>query len=274
MSTLFSVPIVSTDGFIVCTNPTAHKEQKQRNIYVLTITSPKDNRLTPTLIDALLLSLDIIEHYYPKGVIITTSGIAKFYSNGLDLEIAINTDGFLEKWMWPLFRRLLTYTMPTVCFLNGHAFAGGFILAMYHDYRVQNPEQGFLCLNELELGVPLQTPMMQIFREKLTPITFRNVVLEAHRFTGKDSLQAGIVDAVGGMDAVLRLIHERKLFDKAATGIYGTMKEDMYARVLESLDGHVKNLAWREKIEKKKDAMQRRGLQAAERWERESKAKL
>jgi hypothetical protein len=109
MSTLFSLPISSTSGFVVCTKPIAHKEQEQRNIYVLTITSPKDNRLTPTLIDALLLSLDIIEHRYPKGVVVTTSGITKFYSNGLDLAIAINTEGFLEIWMWPLFRRFLTW---------------------------------------------------------------------------------------------------------------------------------------------------------------------
>jgi enoyl-CoA hydratase/carnithine racemase len=109
MATLFSIPIASTGGSILCSTPAAHKGQEQQNIYVLSITSPKDNRLTPTLIDALLLSLNIIEHHYPNGVVVTTSGIAKFYSNGLDLELAVNTEGFLEKWMWPLFRRLLTY---------------------------------------------------------------------------------------------------------------------------------------------------------------------
>jgi hypothetical protein len=116
--------------------------------------------------------------------------------------------------------------------------------------------------------------MMQIFREKLTPITFHNAILEAHRYTGKDSLQAVIVDAVGGMDEVLKFIHDRNLLDKTAMGIYGTMKEDMYARLLNSLDDHAQNLEWRVKIEGKKDAMQRRGLQAAESWERRVKAKL
>jgi ClpP class serine protease len=145
---------------------------------------------------------------------------------------------------------------------------------MYHDYRIQNPERGFLCVNELELGVPLQTPMMQIFREKLTPTTFRNVVLEARRFGGKDSLQAGIVDAVGGLDEVLGFIRGRKLLNKAATGIYGIMKEEMYARVLISLDDHAGNLARREQLEEKKEAMQKRSLQAVEVWEKKVKAKL
>lgn len=109
MTTIFSVPIVSTGGSIVCSTPAVHKGQEQQNIYVLSIISPKDNRLTPNLIDALLLSLDIIEHHHPGGVVVTTSGIPKFYSNGLDLELAVSTEGFLEKWMWPLFRRILTY---------------------------------------------------------------------------------------------------------------------------------------------------------------------
>lgn len=292
MATLFTVPIASTGGSIVCTNPTANQGQEQQNVYLLTFTSPKDNRLTPKFIDAMILALDIIEHRYPKGVVVTTSGIAKFYSNGLDLEVATSTEGFLENWLWRLFRRFLTYVnckafrqgnqnadnlrypMPTVCLLNGHAFAGGFMLAMYHDYRVQNPEKGFLCINELEFGVPLQTPMMSIFREKLMPVTFRNVVLEARRFGGKDSLSAGIVDALGGLDEVLGFIRDRKLLNKAATGIYGTMKEEMYARVLNGLDDHPGNLAWREKVEDRNEGLRKKALRDVEEFEKKSKAKL
>jgi enoyl-CoA hydratase/carnithine racemase len=112
MAPLFTVPIISTGGSIVCTNPSAAPEHK--TIYVLTFNSPPDNRLTPTFIDAMLLALDIIEHRYPKGVVVTTSGIVKFYSNGLDLDIVAQTEGFLENWLWRLFRRFLTYVSPYV----------------------------------------------------------------------------------------------------------------------------------------------------------------
>ncbi|KAF7716602.1 Uncharacterized protein PECH_004411 [Penicillium ucsense] len=275
MTTLFTIPITSTGGTIVCTNPTAkHGAETKENIYLLTFTSPKDNRLTPTFIDAFILALDIIEHRYPKGVVVTTSGIPKFYSNGLDLELVMVTEGFLEKWLWRLFRKLLTYPMPTICLLNGHAFAGGFMLAMYHDYRIQNPNKGFLCVNELEFGVPLQTPMMSIFREKLTPTTFRNVVLEAHRFGGHESLKAGIVDAVGGLEEVVSLVRDRKLLNKAETGIYGTMKEEMYARVLDGLDDHKGNLVWREKVEVRNAALREEGLRRVEIWEKSPTSKL
>ena len=105
MASLFSIPIPPTGGSIVCTNP----DNAAKNIYLLTFTSPKDNRLTPAFIDALVLALDLIEQRFERGVVITTSGIQKFYSNGLDLELALSTEGFWEKHLWRLFRRFITY---------------------------------------------------------------------------------------------------------------------------------------------------------------------
>src|ERR1700712_3122492 len=84
------------------------------------------------------------------------------------------------------------YPMPTIALLNGHAFAGGCMLAMYHDYRIFNPTRGFLCLNELDLGVPLKPAMSSIFREKLSPQTYQAMVLEAKRFNGPTALEAGV----------------------------------------------------------------------------------
>lgn len=103
MQELFTIPF--SGGTFVCREP---QSSDVKNVYLLTFTSQPDNRLTPAFIDAFLLSLDIIQHRYPPGVVITTSGIPKFYSNGLDLEQALNTEGFFEKYLYKLYRRLLT----------------------------------------------------------------------------------------------------------------------------------------------------------------------
>ncbi|KKK24005.1 enoyl-CoA hydratase/isomerase family protein, partial [Aspergillus rambellii] len=260
---LFTIPIPSTGGSIVCTNPSSSTADA-KTIYILTFNSPKDNRLTPTFIDALLLALDIIEQRYPRGVVITTSGIPKFYSNGLDLQLAQKTDGFLDKWLWKLFRR---FPMPTISLINGHAFAAGIMLAMYHDYRIQNPSRGFVCVNELDFGVPLQSPMTCIFREKLSAATFRDVVLGAKRFGGPEALGAGIVDALGGMDETLGFLRARELQQKAATGIYGIMKEEMYKHSLAILDDHAGNLRWRGMLEEQKAGLDAASVRAVEEWE-------
>ncbi|KAL4874050.1 hypothetical protein BDV12DRAFT_181919 [Aspergillus spectabilis] len=280
---LFTLPIPSTGGNITCTNPpplpsipSSKKELDTKKIYILTFTSPPDNRLTPTFIATFLLALDILEHRFPKGVVITTSGIPKFFSNGLDLALAQDTDGFLEKDLWVLFRRLITFLPHAHNRLTQRArFAGGIMFAMYHDYRVMNPTRGFLCVNEIDLGVPLQTPMMSIFKEKLSPIALRDLVLEAKRVGGQDALKSGIVDAVGGIQEAVEFVGGRDLEGKAASGIYGTMKEEMYRGILGGLDGHRGNLEWRDRIEGKKGVLEAEGLRRVEEWERENgKAKL
>ncbi|KAK4248598.1 ClpP/crotonase-like domain-containing protein [Corynascus novoguineensis] len=225
-STLFTVPIpplgAHPGGAIVATEPAPA-------FYLLTITSPPDNRLTTASCTAMLDALDLIEFGgYKPGVVVTTSGIDKFYSNGLDLEHALSTENFLPGVLYKLFHRFLTYPMPTIALLPGHAFAGGLMLAMHHDYRVMNPSRGFACINELEFGVPLKPAMSSIFRLKLPASTYRDLVLEARRFNGEAAVQAGLVDRAGGLDAVLDLVRERKLTGKAKTGIYGLLKAEMY----------------------------------------------
>jgi len=251
---LFTVPIPALKnhpgGAIVCTTPAPQ-------VYLLSWTSPPDNRLTPAFCQALLTALDELEFAradgevdpktgdrkpkYPPGVIITTSAITKFYSNGLDLSFLLEQPGFAQDNIYPLWRRFLTFSMPTVALLNGHTFAGGAMLAMHHDYRVFSEPRGYLCLNELEFGAPLLPPMASAFREKLPAPSFRKLVLEAHRFGAKEALEAGIVDKVGGLDAALDLIKELKLTTKAATGAYGMLKEEMYRESVALLDARGKD---------------------------------
>lgn len=86
---------------MTCTQPSA-------KIYLLTFESPPDNRLTPSFCATFGLALDILLHRFPKGVVVTTSAIPKFYSNGLDYESAIKTPNFFPGVLYPLWRRLLT----------------------------------------------------------------------------------------------------------------------------------------------------------------------
>ncbi|KAI1501075.1 enoyl-CoA hydratase/isomerase family protein [Biscogniauxia marginata] len=271
---LFTIPVPPLPshqgGSIVCTSPAPQ-------VYLLTWSSPPDNRLTPAFCAALTAALDVIEFGHPPGVVVTTSAIAKFYSNGLDLKLAVGTPGFWEDSLYPLFRRLLTYPMPTVALINGHGFAGGLMLAMHHDYRVfTGGGKGYACVNELEFGAPLLPPMSSIFRIKLAPATYRDLVLEARRFDARAALDAGLVDAVGGLDAALALIAERNLVRKGTTGVYGVLKAEMYRESVALLGARGKDASepaqW-QPAEKKRKA---EGLEWFKRWKegQGEKAKL
>jgi Delta3-Delta2-enoyl-CoA isomerase len=216
-------------GNIVCTQPA-------QKVYLLSFSSPPDNRLTPSFNNTLLLALDILENRFPKGVVITTSSITKFYSNGLDYENAIKDPNFFEGSLFPLWRRLVTYPMPTMALINGHAFAGGLMTAMAHDYRIMNPHKGFLCLNELEFGAALRPAMASLFRVKLSMSTFRNMVLESKRYPALEALKEGILDGVGGLEEALAFIEEMKLVQKAQGKSYGKLKEELYREIVKDLD--------------------------------------
>lgn len=225
----------ATDGQISCTKSLSRSGEP---IYLLTFISAPDNRLLTPFLKTFLLALDILEFSYPHGVVVTTSGILKFYSNGLNLDHARETPNFFPGAFFALCRRFLTYPMPTVALVNGHAFAGGLMLAMYHDYRVMNPSRGFVCLNELDFGAPLQPAMSSIFRQKVRPEVYRTLVLEAHRFTGQEAYNNGIVDLLGSYSDVVEFIDKKKLASKHASGIYGLMKAEMFRETLSYIDNY------------------------------------
>ena len=102
---LFTIPIPKFEqhpgGSIVCTEP-------EPRVYLLTWNSPPDNRLTTVVCRAIMAALDAVEFGYPVGVLVTTSAIPKFYSNGLDLAHAKETEGYWTDTLYAMWRRFLT----------------------------------------------------------------------------------------------------------------------------------------------------------------------
>ncbi|KAI4215387.1 MAG: hypothetical protein LQ351_002287 [Letrouitia transgressa] len=269
--TLFTLPGPPTEHqttcLITCTQPSP-------SVYLLTFSFPPDNRLTPPFCHALLLALDIIDQRFEKGVLVTTSAIGKFYSNGLDFETVTKMEkerdmGFWNDCLYPLWRRLLTYPMPTIALINGHAFAGGLMTAFMHDYRIMNPHRGFLCLNEVEFGASLKAPMSSIFRQKITsPNIYRSLVLEAKRFKALEALKEGIVDGLGGVDEMIDLVKEWGLVGKGKAGVYGRLKETMWRETVGSLKGE--DLENDEREEGEREARRRDERRRVEEWEARS----
>ncbi|KAL2049924.1 hypothetical protein ABVK25_009791 [Lepraria finkii] len=231
--------------------------------------------MTPAFCATFLLALDILDHRFPKGVVITTSGIQKFYSNGLDYDSAIKTKGFFEDSLYPLWRRLLTYPMPTIALIPGHAFAAGFMTAMMHDYRLMNPHRGYLCLNELDFGAPLKPPMASIFRQKVpNPNTFRTMILESKRYGALEALKEGFLDGLGGVDDVVAFVNELRLVDRASSGVYGLLKGEMWRETV----GYSENFSGgEERAEREANEQEtRKGveLKRVEEWEAKTKTAM
>lgn len=90
---------------------------------------------------------------------------------------------------------ILDFPYPTIALLTGHTFGGAVPFALAHDYRIMNVRRGFICMPPVDLGLHFDG-IGALPRLKLDPKVARKMLLEAHRWTGREALEDGIVDAV------------------------------------------------------------------------------
>ncbi|XP_068722466.1 uncharacterized protein [Montipora capricornis] len=154
-----------------------------------------ENRLNPEFLREFNCALDEIESHKDVAFMITT-GEGKYFSLGLDLDFMRKaTMGEAEKVFtgFPaLHLRLLTLPFPTIAALNGHAFGGGALLALAHDYRIMRTERGWFSINEIRLGLHMGKANALLTREKIKdPKTLSDAVLTGKRFSAQEAFSGG-----------------------------------------------------------------------------------
>jgi enoyl-CoA hydratase/carnithine racemase len=211
--------------------------KRDGDVFVLTM-SDGENRWNTTFVRAFANALDEVEASTGPAALVTRSADAKFFSNGLDLvwqQAGEDHPGgdrkvFGQEFM-SLAGRLITFPMPTVCAINGHAFGAGLMIALAHDVRFMRSDRGFACANEVELGMVIPDPELALFRHKMSMSAFFETVQLARRWTGPDALEAGFVQGIGDLDSLLGM-SMRRAAELARLGanrdVYRTMKERIY----------------------------------------------
>lgn len=198
-----------------------------------------ENRWNTTFVRAFAEVLDEVESSSGPAALVTTASSPKFFSNGLDLDWVRDPSAhpeagdrqvFADEFM-KLMARLITFPVPTIAAINGHAFGAGFMLALCHDLRHMREDRGFLCANEMELGLAIPAPELALFRHKLPLHVFFESVQLARRWTGQTALEAGIVQATGSAEdlvegAVSRAAELARL--GANRDLYRGQKERIY----------------------------------------------
>ncbi len=213
--------------------------ERTDNVFVLTM-DDGENRWNTTFVRAFSEALDEVEQSEGPAALVTRSASEKFFSNGLDLEWQSATGDhrggdrtvFGTEFM-ALAGRLITFPVPTLCAINGHAFGAGLMIALCHDVRFMRSDRGFACANEVELGMVIPDPELALFRHKIPMNAFFETVQLARRWTGPDALQAGIVQGIATLDELLdttvaragelaRLGANRQVYQRMKERIYGT----------------------------------------------------
>src|SRR5262249_39174476 len=102
-----------------------------------------------------------------------------------------------------LFETLFCFPKPVIAALNGHAIAGGCVLACAADYRLMAAQSGRLGMPELLVGVPFPTIALEIMRSSTALHHFPAVLYSGATFDPAQALERGLVDALVASDTLL-----------------------------------------------------------------------
>jgi Delta3-Delta2-enoyl-CoA isomerase len=174
------------------------------SVFVLRMLSG-ENRFNLDWLDAVNVALDRVEATEGPIALVTT-GEGKFYSNGMDLDWLATVPERAGEYLRSIYRvlgRVLSMPTITVAAVNGHAFGGGALLAVAHDFAVMRADRGFWCMPEADLGLALTAEYTSLLRAKLPDRTLQEAVVTGRRYGGPDALAAGIVHQVASEDEVL-----------------------------------------------------------------------
>ncbi|MBY6540401.1 enoyl-CoA hydratase/isomerase family protein [Rhodococcus sp. BP-349] len=204
-------------------------------IAVLTL-GDHENRFSPEWLDTVGAQLDQVEAD-ARGLV--TVGTGKFYSNGLDLDWLM-ANGERADWyvgrVHDLFARILTFPLPTVAAVNGHAFGAGAMFALAHDFRTMRADRGYYCFPEVDIDIPFTPGMAALIQAKLSPQDAVVAMTTGHRYGGAEALTARLVDATAPDDEVVDAAIERITpIAGKDRGTLGAIKTTMFAPVVAAL---------------------------------------
>jgi enoyl-CoA hydratase len=218
--------------------------ESQDEITIVRIDRPPANALDPVLLAESGQCLQELAADPPGAVVMT--GREGFFSAGMDLKLAPTLRAEEQRGVVDGINRLFAgwygFPRPVVCAVNGHAIAGGLILALCADYRIgSRSASARFGLTELRAGLPYPAVAMAVVRAELSASVTRRLVLRAHLFGCAQAAALGVLDELVDGDPLPRALElARELAALPATAyelIKGQLRAETIAlatRVLEA----------------------------------------
>ena len=175
--------------------------EKTGNVAVVRMNSNPMNVMNEGFFSDLQEAFATLESDHAESPVVLTSS-QRVFSAGLDLKyhLSLFTAGDEEEiWQWyTRFRgallRVFAYERPVVAAANGHAIAGGLILALCCDYRVCVDSGARFGLNEITIGFPVPSAIAQIVLYVLGTAIAQQVMTTGFLYEPRDAVRLGFFD--------------------------------------------------------------------------------
>jgi enoyl-CoA hydratase len=174
-------------------------------IAILTLAHGKANALDLELCTRLTEVLDELRAEPVCALVLTGQG--RIFSAGVDLLRLLDGGVDYVRAFLPAlqraFRAAFSFPAPVVAAINGHAVAGGCILAATADRRLLADSGGRVGLPELRVGVPFPAEAIEVMRSVLPPGRFRTLVVGGAMLDAGAAHDWGLVDQVVQPDSLM-----------------------------------------------------------------------
>ena len=141
-----------------------------------------------------------------RAVILTGDG--SFFSFGFDIPEFLSYpqesfSSFLKRFTG-LYTYLFTYPKPVVAALNGHAIAGGCMLALACDYRVMVSGKAKISLNEVTFGSSVFAGSVAMLKFLVGGKNAQAVLYDAKMYSAETAAQLGMIDKVSSTESLMK----------------------------------------------------------------------
>lgn len=172
------------------------------DIVEIRLARPPVNALNPGLVEALDLALaNAVED---GAAAIVLSGRPGLFSAGLDVPelLTLNEAGMREFWrsFFGLLGRIARSPVPIVSALTGHSPAGGTVIALFCDYRVQAQGDFRLGLNEVQVGLVVPPAIHQALVRLIGTYPAERHLVAGQMIPVEEAIAIGLVDELAPAD--------------------------------------------------------------------------
>ena len=201
---------------------------------LLRMRAGKANAMGPAWLERMEVLLDEALTARARALVIT--GYEGFFSAGLDLP---TLDGLDDRAMGSFMSgfsrtmlRIFELPMPVVAAVNGHAIAGGCVLALQADVRIGAASDFRIGLNEVQLGIGLPAVVLEALRAQVPAASLLPIALEGRLFSPEEAVSVGLLHEVVPADRLEQRAVARAMELGALPGAaYASVKHGLRAPV-------------------------------------------
>lgn len=170
----------------------------EAGIATITMTHGKANALDIEFCDTLAAGFAALRQSGAKAVVLTATGT--IFSAGVDLKrLSAGGADYVRKFLPSLHRlydAVFFHPRPVIAAINGHAMAGGAVLAACADRRIMAANSGRIGITEMLVGVPFPALAFEVVRFAVPPRHLPEFALTGATYPTETALQKGWVDEV------------------------------------------------------------------------------